>query len=111
MPELYGLAVFADMTGQGAKIVNSNLSESGGLHLKAWVVRVGSSLRVLLLNKGPRAARVTMHLGAAGTAQLKRLQAPRVGASSRVTFGGQTIGTDGEWQGKPVQTPVTGDQR
>ena len=108
LPELYGLAVFADMTGQGAKIVDSNLSESGGLHLKAWVVRVGSSLRVLLLNKGPRAARVTMHLGAAGTAELKRLEAPRVGASSHVTFGGQTIGTDGEWQGKPVQTTVSG---
>ena len=45
---------------------NSTLSESGGLHLKAWVVRVGSSLRVLLLNKGPQAARVTMQLGTGG---------------------------------------------
>jgi hypothetical protein len=109
LPELYGLAVFADMTGVGAKIVSSDLKEPGGLHLKAWVVRVGSSLRVLLLNKGPRAARVTMHLGPAGTAQVRRLQAPRVGASTGVTFGGQTIGSGGSWQGKLVQAPLSGN--
>ncbi len=109
MPELYGLAAFADMTGQGAKIVSSELAQSGALHLKAWVVAVDSSLRVLLLNKGPHAARVTMRLGPAGTAEVKRLQAPRVGASSGVTFGGQTIGTDGRWQGKAVQTALNGN--
>jgi Glycosyl hydrolase family 79 C-terminal beta domain len=63
---------------------------------------------VLLLNKGPRAARVTMRLGPAGTAQVRRLQAPRVGASQGVTFGGQTIGSGGSWQGKLVQTPLSG---
>jgi Glycosyl hydrolase family 79 C-terminal beta domain len=109
MPELYGLAVFADMTGPGAKILNSTLENSGALHLKAWVVRVGSSLRVLLINKGASDARVAMQLGPAGTAQVKRLQAPRVGASSGVTFGGQTIATDGRWHGKPAQTEVTGN--
>ena len=109
MPELYGLAVFADMTGPGATILNSTLETSGALHLKAWVVRVGSSLRVLLINKGPQDARVALHLGPAGTAHLQRLQAPRVGASTGVTFGGQTIGTDGRWHGNPVQTTVSGE--
>lgn len=108
MPELYGLAVFAQMTRPGARIVSSSLSAAGGLHLKAWVVRFGSSLRVLLINKGPRAANVALHLGAAGTAFIRRLTAPRIGSSNGVTFGGQRIGTDGLWHGHRVQTVIHG---
>ncbi len=108
MPELYGLAVFAQMTGPGARILDASLAAAAGLHLKAWVVRFGSSLRVLLINKGPRAANVALRLGAAGTAFIKRLTAPRIGASSGVTFGGQQIGADGQWQGQAVQTAIRG---
>lgn len=108
MPELYGLAVFAQMTGPGARILNSSLAVAAGLHLKAWVVRFGSNLRVLLINKGARAANVALRLGSAGTAFVKRLTAPGIGSSSGVTFGGQQIGADGQWQGPVVQSEVRG---
>ena len=108
MPELYGLAVFADMTGPGARILNSRLSSAAGLHLKAWAVRFGGKLRVLLTNKGPRASNVALHLGPAGLAYVRRLSAPAVGSKTGVTFGGQSIGSTGQWEGQRVQTVVHG---
>ncbi len=100
LPELYGLAVFAQMTRPGAHIVGSVLNTDRGQNLKAWVVRFANgNLRVLLINKSPNASNVTMHLGPAGKAYVGYLRAPGVGASSGIRFAGQSIGSDGRWHG------------
>ena len=108
MPELYGLAVFAEMTRPGARILNTHLITANKLHLKAWAVRFAQGLRVLLINKGPQTARVSLHLGAAGTAHVSHLRAPGVDARTGVTFGGQTIGSDGRWHGRELAVPIAG---
>jgi hypothetical protein len=108
LPELYGMMLFADMTGPGATVLNSRLSQSKRLHVKAWAVHVRRGLRVLLINKGARAAMVTLHLGAAGRAYVRLLRAPRVWSSSDVRFGGQWIGSDGRWHGKLHAPAVPG---
>lgn len=108
MPELYGLAVFAEMTGPGARILNTDLVTANRLHLKAWAVRLDHGLRVLLINKGPQTASVSLHLGAVGTAYVKHLRAPGVGARTGVTFGGQTIGPNGRWHGREVAVRMAG---
>jgi hypothetical protein len=108
MPELYGLAVFADMTRPGSRIIASHLSQSPRSHLKAWVVRFRGGLRVLLINKGARGATVTLHLGNVGGASVRLLRAPRVWSTSGVRFGGQWIGSDGRWHGK-IQARGVGD--
>lgn len=108
MPELYGLAAFSQMTHPGAVVLNSKLSESPGQHVKVWAVRFGGAIRLLILNKGAAAADVTLKLGMDGHAFLKRLSAPRLGASSGITFGGQTIGADGRWHGRPRSPSVPG---
>jgi hypothetical protein len=101
LPELYGLAVFAQMTRPGAHIVGSVLNTSRGQNVKAWVVRFANgNLRVLLINKSPNATNVTMHLGPAGRAYVRYLRAPGVGANTGIRFAGQTIGTDGRWHGR-----------
>ncbi len=100
MPELYGLALFADMTRPGATVVTSKVTEALGLHLKAWVVQSKAGLRVLLINKGARGASVNLQLGNRGPAYVRLLRAPRIWSSSGVRFGGQWIGADGRWHGK-----------
>jgi hypothetical protein len=108
LPELYGLAVFAQMTRPGAHIVGSALSTHRGQNLKAWVVRFANgNLRVLLINKSPNPSSVTMHLGPAGRALVRYLRAPGVGASGGIRFGGQSIGTDGRWHGRQRASQVT----
>jgi hypothetical protein len=109
MPELYGLAMFAQMTRPGAELLNSTLSSTGHLHLKAWAVRFSGGMRVLLINKGSSAGNVTLNLGVTGDAYLKRLLAPRVGSETGITFGGQTIGSDGHWQGREQAPAVPGN--
>ena len=107
LPELYGLAVFAQMTRPGAHIVGSVLSTYHGQNVKAWVVRFANgNLRVLLINKSPNATNVTMHLGPAGRASVRYLRAPGVGANSGIHFAGQSIGTDGRWHGRQRSSGV-----
>jgi hypothetical protein len=107
-PELYGLAVFAEMTEPGARLLNTRLVAASRLRLKAWTVRFGRGLRVLLINKGPQTASVSLHLGPAGTAYVRHLRAPGVDASTGVTFGGQSIGSDGRWHGREVAVAIAG---
>jgi hypothetical protein len=109
MPELYGLAVFAQMIKPGAELLNSTVSSR--LHVKGWAVATPQGTQVLLINKGARAANVTVSLGA-GTkpALVRRLRAPGIGAESGITFGGQSIGSDARWHGPLVAStiPATG---
>jgi hypothetical protein len=107
MPELYGLAVFAQMFGRGSQLRATSLNGAGRLNLSAWAVRSSRGLKVLLINKGPRVVSAQLHLGW-GTASVKYLRAPSVGAATGVTFGGQSIGPDALWQGPVVSKAVHG---
>jgi hypothetical protein len=106
MPELYGLAMFAQLIRPGAELLNSSLVSA--LHVKAWAVRTPQGLRVLVINKGARAASITLRLGTGSRSGfLRRLLAPRVSSRTGITWGGQTIGSDARWHGK-VQTTTVG---
>jgi hypothetical protein len=112
MPELYGLALFSQLTGPGAQVLDSSLEQFPGLNVKVWAVRSAAGLRVLLINKGPVAANVALALGESADGSLKRLLAPSIAADSGVTFGGQTIGSDGRWHGRVHEQEIrpTGSQ-
>jgi hypothetical protein len=105
-PELYGLAMFAELTRPGAEILNSSLIQFGGLQLAAWAVRYQGGVRVLLLNKGSLAAAVSLTLPASRPGLVRRLLAPSIGSESGITYGGQTIGPDGLWHGQVALTKV-----
>jgi len=106
-PELYGMALFAQMVGPGARLVNLRLSRAPSLALKAWATRSQTGVRLLLINKGPVAGNVLLGSGyPAGTAVVSRLSAPSAGSTTGVTLGGRSIGTDARWHGSPVTAPV-----
>ena len=108
-PELYGLAVFAQMTGPNARLLGTKLTSSGAANVTVWPVQSGHGLKVLVINKGGRAANVTLALGTgAPRAFVRRLLAPGVSSSTGVTYGGQSIGPTAEWEGKRVVTTVGG---
>ena len=102
LPELYGLAVFAQMTHGPARLVDTTVSASAGLDLKAWTVRRGGTSNVLLINKARRDAQVTVPApsGDHGAAIIRRLQAPTIGSATGVRFAGRRIGSDGLWHGQ-----------
>jgi hypothetical protein len=114
LPELYGLALFGQMSAPGARLVATKIAAPAGLALKAWAVRVNGGLRTLLINKGPAAVNVTLALNDPGTATVSRLKAPRVGSKTGVRFANRWIGSDGRWHGRPVTQSIpssTGDYR
>jgi hypothetical protein len=107
MPELYGLAIFAQMMRPGAEVLNS--TSSSALHVKGWAVRTPQGLRVLLINKGARAADVNLRLGTGSRpAFVRRLLAPGVGAQNGIRFGAQWIGSDARWHGRLVAATIHG---
>ena len=115
LPELYGLAVFAQMTHGPARLVDTTVSASAGLDLKAWTVRRGGTSNVLLINKARRDAQVSVPApsGVRGAAIIRRLQAPTIGSATGVRFAGRRIGSDGLWHGQendervaPVAAPT-----
>ena len=105
LPELYGLAVFADMTRGSSTLINLTLNGSPGLHVKAWGVKSYNTVRVMLDNKGGRGANVALP-ARPGPAIVRRLVAPSLRAHDGVRFAGQSIGHDGRWQGREVQGRV-----
>ena len=99
-PLLYGLILFARTLGPDAQLVTLRSHLSRPANLAAWAVRVGrDTLHVLLIDKGPRAERVSLRLPASGRADVQRLLAPSAAARSGVTLGGRALATDGRWQG------------
>jgi len=56
--------MFARTIGPGAHLVALHLSVHGGLRLKAWGVRLPGNRHVLLINKGPAGARVSLRIPA-----------------------------------------------
>jgi hypothetical protein len=113
LPELYGLALFAEMIQPPARRVAVQVSAARGLDLKAWAVTSGTRTRVLLINKGRGDARVSLRgRNIGGRARLQRLSAPRVSSVSGVTLGGRWIGQDARWHGReqPVWIGSRGGQ-
>jgi hypothetical protein len=113
-PLLYGLIVFKRMLGPGARLVRIRLRSGRSLHLKVWAVRESYSpgygegtpamrnpLKVLLINKGGRTARVTLHLPTRRRAFIQRLLAHSASSTSGVTLEGQRLNRQAEWQGVP----------
>lgn len=100
-PLLYGLIMFARMLGPHARLVTVQRHIPPSVPLKAWAVEVsGHQLHVLLINKGPRSATVSLRLPSRAPATLQRLSAPSVGAHKGVTLAGQSLDAGGNWSGK-----------
>lgn len=102
MPELYGLALFAQLIGSHARLLDTTLHAPRGLHLKAWATRRGSVTVVLLINKGAGDADVSIPAPSRGAppAVLRLLQAPSIRSVGGVVYAGRSIGSDGRWQGR-----------
>lgn len=107
-PEAYGLSVFSQMMGPGASLEDVAVqASSSSVFLKAWAVRSRKGLKVLLLNKGPDDVVAHLHLGnRRRPVTVSRLLAPNLASRTHVTFGGQSIGSDGRWHGRLRQISV-----
>jgi hypothetical protein len=105
-PLLYGLLLFARMLGPGARLVPVHLRSAQSLHLKVWAVRytqVDPLLAVMLINKGRRSARITLHLPTRYPGSVMRLLAPSASATSGVTLGGMQLNHNAGWSGKDTE--------
>jgi hypothetical protein len=101
-PLLYGMILFARTLGPDAQLVHVRMDATGPSHLKVWAVRVrGDVLHVLLLNKGDQAVSARVRLPVTGPAVVERLLAPSPASRSGETLGGQRLGRDGRWRGRP----------
>ena len=101
-PLLYGMIMFARTLGHQPRLVHVRLRGARRVHMKAWAVRDGGMLHVLLIDKGSRPADVDLHLPVTGNATVQRLQAPSVRSGTGVTLGGQWLDARGQWEGTPV---------
>lgn len=109
-PTLYGIALFARMIGPRARLVHLQRATAQGLHLKSWAVSSSLGLRVLLVNKGSRAASVRVRNPGATArvaARVERLTAPGISATAGVRLAGRSISPSGRLAGRPVVTTVT----
>ena len=107
LPEFYGLALFTQMLGPVPRRAGASVSASAGLHVKVWAVTSRNGTSVLLINKGPRAANVSLCCGTAHEqAHLERLLAPSITSRSGVTLGGRSVGPDGRWHGRELTTTI-----
>ena len=105
LPELYGLATFAQMLGPRPRLVGADLTGPADLHIKAWVVKSEDGLRILLINKGPRAVTTTLHPShVANRGTVRWLWAAATNSRRSITLGGQSIGADARWHGRPRHT-------
>jgi hypothetical protein len=93
-PVYYGLDMFAQAFPTGARLVPVSIPSGP---VKAWATSDSSGrLRVVLINKSTdTSANVQLQLPGGGTSvSIERLQAPSVDATSGVTLGGQSFGSD-----------------
>jgi hypothetical protein len=94
------------MLGPGARLVPVHLRSAQSLHLKVWAVRytqVDPLLAVMLINKGRRSARITLHLPTRYPGSVMRLLAPSASATSGVTLGGMQLNHNAGWSGKDTE--------
>jgi hypothetical protein len=92
-PEYYGLLMFAQAAPAGSRLLQ--VAGAAGAQVKTWATRANDgTVRVVLINKGARARSFALALPhVSGTAALERLGAPSLTASSGVTLGGQSFGS------------------
>jgi Glycosyl hydrolase family 79 C-terminal beta domain len=110
-PLLYGLILFQRMLGPDAQLANATVADDAKLGLSAWAVQVGGDrLNVLLLDKDPRGARVRLHVPAGAQATVQTLTAPSANASSDATLDGQQLDAQGDWEGTPQTSTITGSE-
>lgn len=120
-PLLYGMILFKRMLGGGDdRLVPVQVRSSRSLDLKVWAVRsevsqsfdegtpfVSNPLKMLVINKGPSPALITLHLPTRSRAFVQRLLAPSASSTSGVTLDGQQLGHDGFWQGKQTMQTLS----
>ena len=101
-PELYGLALFAQMLGPDARLMSVRPGALPSRHLKVWAVRSSRGLRVLLINKGASALDTVLRSGhhTAPCGPMIRLTAPAMNAVRGVRLAGQRIEADGRLHGR-----------
>jgi hypothetical protein len=108
-PLLYGIAAFASTLGP-----NAQLNQVSGLlpsNVAVWAVQSDNGYSLALINDTTERERVRVAMPTSGPMTVKALTAPSPWAGT-ATFGGQTIGGTGQWQGTAhVSTvePATGD--
>jgi hypothetical protein len=97
-PVYYGLQLFAQAAPPGSRLLQVPGLGEGSSVLSVWATRGTDRIdRVVLIDKDPtRAETVTLRppAGTPAGATLERMQAPSVDASSGVTLGGQTYGSN-----------------
>jgi hypothetical protein len=106
-PLLYGLILFARTLGPDPQLIDARTQLLDGARLHVWAVRVGGDvLHVLLINKSNHPVNAELRLPVAGRAKVERLLAPSVTAREGVTLGGQQLGPDDHWLGRPANETI-----
>jgi hypothetical protein len=98
-PIFYGLVMFQRMLGRHSWLLPATLRAPDRLHLTAWTVRTGRTVRTLLINKGRWGADVRLRLDATAPARVERLLAASPAARTGVTLAGQSLTPGGHWRG------------
>jgi hypothetical protein len=108
-PLLYGIAAFSSTLGPGAQLdqVNGTLPSN----VAVWAVQSSNGWSLALINDTDEAQSVRVAMPTSAPMTVRALTAPSPWALS-ATFGGQTIGSNGTWQGAArtqTVTPVSGN--
>lgn len=103
-PLLYGMILFARTLGPGARLVPLQVRAPRGARVKVWGVRVRGALHVLVIDKGPKAARIELRLPGANDATVERLLAPSPSARSGVTLAGRSLSARATWSAGSADT-------
>jgi hypothetical protein len=100
-PEYYGLLAFAQAAPLGARLAATTGSLPPTVNAFATLAS-GHSTHVVLINTGPGPASIRLNLaGQSGPVKVWKLSAPGLGATGRVTLGGQSIDP---WNGQLTGT-------
>jgi hypothetical protein len=93
-PEYYGLMMFAQAAPAGSRLLQLAWQPPAGV--RAWATRARDGhVRIVLINRGSGSHTVRVRIPSMrGRATLERLEAPSVQATSGVTLGGQSFGSD-----------------
>ena len=114
-PQYYGLLLFAQAAPAGSRLLR--VSGGSGGAVRTWATRApDGTIRVVLVNSGARARRLSVGVSgaSAGPAVLEQLTAPNVRARTGISLGGQSFGPrtfTGTLSGSPgavTLSPVNG---
>ncbi len=94
-PEFYGMLMFAQAAPPGSRLLAVSGAPQAGV--KVWATRgTDNKIRVVLINKNVDGSRVVQMAvtGESGPASVEQLLAPNVDATTGITLGGQTFGSE-----------------